>query len=141
MRSSSTWGDRVGAQYELLNFTRSERIPLAFLGGSKAREIIWSHPAAALVVWYMLRYRGDQIALVSDYDPEEGRTFFGRAVSHDLIASFKDVQEEPIAHAIAARVLIDDGWRQICESDPDPEMRLRSLRIDNRNGPLPPEHL
>lgn len=131
----------MGADYVLVNFTRSEVLPLAFLGGSKAREITKNHSAAALVVWYMLRCRGDEVALVSDYDAEEGRTFFGRKVSHAMIASFKDVQEETIAHAVAARVLIDDGWRRIFEDDPDPVMRLRALRIDNRDGPLPPENL
>lgn len=131
----------MGACYDLINFTRRERLPLVSLAGCKSREITSHHPAAALATWYMLRCRGDEIAFVSDDDVQARRTFFGRTVSHDLIESFTDVLDETIAHAVAARVLIDDGWRQFPENDPDQHLHTRTLRIDDDDGPLPNENL
>ena len=131
----------MGAGYRIYNFTRRERLCTVCVGGMKAREMVWHHPSAALIVWYMLRHRGDQIAIVSDYDINDGRPIFGNEIKWEDVDSFADVFDETIAHAVAARVLIDDGWRRMFDDDPDPNMRNRCLRVDDRPGPLPSEGL
>lgn len=131
----------MGAWYSLYNFSRRETFCTACVGGCKDREMAYHHPSAALIVWYMLRHRGDQIALLSDYDINDGCTCFGQRVTDELVGSFTDVFDDTIAHAVAAGVLIDDGWRRIFDDDPDPRLRNRCLRVNLGTGPLPPAGL
>lgn len=128
----------MGTYYELCNFTRRERIRTDRINGMKAREMVWSHASAAVLVWYCLRRRGDQIAFVSD-DTDMGREFFGHRVTEELVGSFTDVTEETIAHAVAAGVLIDNGTERVLADDP--ELLRRLIEVDRRPGGVPPEGL
>ncbi len=128
----------MGATYDLYNFTRRERV-----GGSlpvfSARDFIWNEGAGAVVLWYMFKNRGDQIAFVSDYDVVGHRVVFGERVTDELLNSFKDVTEEYIALAIAAKVVTDHGIKY--QDEHDPSLFTRDLRVDRSDGSLPSDGL
>lgn len=129
----------MGACYEVVNFTRRERLNTVGIGGMKSREIAWDHASASLVVWYFLLRRGDQIALVSDYDIESHRAFFGIILTHEELNGFRDVTKEVIAHAVKAKLFTDHGEESIGEDDPDCTRLL--IRVNMNPGPLPPDGL
>lgn len=129
----------MGAGYDIVNFTRRERLNTVRIGGMKAREMARDHASASLVVWYFLLRRGDQIALVSDYDIESHRAFFGIVPTYEQLNGFRDVTEEVIAHAVKALLLTDHGEEPMCEDDPD--LTLRLIRVNMNPGPLPPDGL
>jgi len=128
----------MGATYYLYNFTRRERV-----GGSlpafSAREFIWNEGAGAVVLWYMLKNRGDRIAFVSDYDVVERRVVFGERVTDKVLNSFKDVTEEYIKLAINAKVVTDHGIKW--QDELDPSLFTRDIRVDRSDGPLPSDGL
>lgn len=128
----------MGASYRLVNLTRRERVEVSCFGVDKAREIVGSHAVSAVALWYMLSCRGDQIAFLSDYDSEAGRTAFGRSLSAAEIDAFTDATESAIELAVSAGVLVDKGWQELAN---DRSIRVRHIEVNHRPGRLPSERL
>lgn len=116
----------MGECFRLVNMTRGERVEISGFGVDTAREIVRSHGVSAVLTWYMLSCRGDQIAFISDYDTEKARSFFGRVLGRSEIDSFTDVTEQVIDAAMNVGVVIDKGWREI---DGDPSIRIRQVEV------------
>lgn len=129
----------MGAWYSLVNFTKREKVVLVHLGGCKAEEIACFHPVSAIAVWYMLRYRGDNIAFVSDVDIESGRNFFGEIATYELINAFPDRCEETIAHAVGAKVVADHGRKWQDDAEPD-VIYGRDIRVGPPDDGKPRTH-
>lgn len=132
----------MGACFTLCNFTKRECVRCSHLCADKAREFIWNPAAGAVVLWYLLRNRGDHIAFVSDYDIDGNPPYrcFGQVVSHQLVNSFVDKTEETIAAGVAAGVFEDHGYRWRDETEPD-VIYQRDVRISDRLGSLPDDGL
>lgn len=60
----------MGVEYILVNLTKREQISFIHMAGSKMRELAGNPAQAAVVTWYMLNNRGDEIQFVSDSDGE-----------------------------------------------------------------------
>lgn len=128
----------MGASYRLVNLTRRERVEVSCFGVDKAREIVGSHGVSAVVLWYMLSCRGDQIAFVSDHDSDSSREVFGRSLSATEIDAFTDATEFAIEMAARAGVVVDRGWRELAD---DASVRIRHIDIAHMRGQLPSEGL
>ncbi|WP_144394377.1 hypothetical protein [Pleionea sediminis] len=56
----------MGVEYILVNETKKEMVCFSHLNGSKMRELAGNAAQSAVVTWYLLNNRGDQIQFVSD---------------------------------------------------------------------------
>ena len=101
--------------YELVNYSKRERITFCHIDAATAHELAGYPVAAAITTWYLLNHPGDQIAFVSDtYDDwpfTDG--------SRDDLPSFPDVTDQVVLVLIEAGILEDRGKRWADEDEPD----------------------
>ena len=105
----------MGVEYELVNFTKKERISYAHLAGSKMRELAGNPAQAAITTWYLINNQGDNIQFVSDtYDDWP----FPEGKRGDQF-SFSDKTFEIVSELIERGGLEDEGFLYQDEEEPD----------------------
>lgn len=107
----------MGEWIQLVNYTRREYFegPRPCM---KPMEWLSNVSACAMITWYMLRHRADDIRFYGDYQDEKE---FCR-ISRD----FKDITEGVIAAMIEEGILADCGksW----QDEDDPNLFVRDIR-------------
>ena len=105
----------MGVQYELVNFSKSEKITFAHLNGNKKHELAGNPAQSSIVTWYLLNNQGCDIQFVSDsYDDWP----FPSGNRSDL-ESYRDVTLPIIDELIAHNILKDNGVLFEDEHEPD----------------------
>lgn len=112
----------MGVGYTLVNQTKKEKISFLHIPAKTARELAGNPTSAAMIVWYMLENRGDNIAFVSDtYDdwPFPG--------DYKQLSGYVEMTDKVVDSLIAAEILVDEGIAWADEDEPD-KIYIRALR-------------
>ncbi|MEQ8769836.1 MAG: hypothetical protein RIB60_04930 [Phycisphaerales bacterium] len=109
----------MGEFVQLVNYTRRQRIGGGHLPFDKPSE--WAeHPAArALVTWYLLEHRTDEVRFVGDYqDCHEAER---------VVREFDDATDDIVNQLVQAGVLMIAGksW----QDGEDPDLYVLDLRL------------
>lgn len=112
----------MGANFQLANRTKREVLHFGEVGATKASEITGCAVTSAIVTWYLLTNRGDEIAFVSD--EEDGWPFTTGSV--DEVATYTDVTNQVVAQLIAKGILSDEGYLPVLHGDPS--LRVHVLK-------------
>jgi hypothetical protein len=105
----------MGVGYKLVNQTKKEQISFIHIPANTARELAGNPVSAAIIAWYMLENRGDNIAFVSDtYDDCPFPTSEKKKLSE-----YADKTNEVVTSLIDAGILTDDGVSWADEDEPD----------------------
>lgn len=124
----------MGLQYDLVNQTKREIIHFGGqIPAGKPLELVAYPPAGSMVIGYLLRHPGDEIAFVDDH----GETWPFVQGSWPDHLSYRDVTNEVIEALIEQGTLRDEG-REFFD-DGDPEVYARKLRVDGWRWDPDPE--
>jgi hypothetical protein len=92
----------MGVGYTLANQTKKEKVSFLHIPAKTARELAGNSVSAAMVAWYMLENRGDNIAFVSDtYDdwPFPG--------DYRQLSEYIEMTDKVVDSLIDAEILVD----------------------------------
>lgn len=111
----------MGTTYALVNMTRRERIDFRNIGADTATEIAGHPIASAIVSWYMLLHRDDDVRFVGDTEEAEEEQAGGE--TH----AFIEVTDRIVTELVERGILEDHGilWRD----EHEPEIHTRDLRL------------
>ncbi len=112
----------MGVTYDLVNFSKKERVTFAHIGAWKARELTGDPVSAAITSWYLLNNLGDHISFVPD---TYAAWPFSEAMP-DEVSQFPDVTDQVVSSLIDAGILADYGKEILFEDEP--ELYIRNLR-------------
>ena len=101
--------------FSLINNTKKEKISFLNLSVNTQNEISGNPAASALVAWYIIENRGDEMQFVSD---TYGDWPFQRGKLEDSYG-YPDQTEKYIAILIKKGILRDDGFDYIDADEPD----------------------
>ncbi|MFZ6029857.1 MAG: hypothetical protein ACOYYS_19255 [Chloroflexota bacterium] len=112
----------MGVGYILVNHTKKEHINFTHIPASTARELAGNPVSAAIVTWYLLENRGDNIAFISDtYDdwPFPGH--------REQLSQYTEITDEIVKSLIDAEILVDEGTVWADYNEPG-KVYIRALR-------------
>ncbi len=112
----------MGVWYELVNVTKHERVGFAHLGTVKAQELAGNPASAAVVTWYLLHNRGDEIGFVSD---DSNDWPFSSGSQREAL-SWPDMTEQVVNELLHEKILSDNGFRW--QDQDDLELYVRDLQ-------------
>ncbi len=104
----------MGTTYILINDTKKEIISFPHLPVSKKREICGNPASSAIVSWYLINNRKDNIRFYSEHE-----------CSYPI--DYKEVTEKAILELIENEILEDNGMEWVDEDEPD-KIYIRSLK-------------
>jgi len=102
----------MGVGYILINSTKKEAINFYHLPASKMKELAGNNVTSAIVTWYMLNNRGDNIRFIPDSFIDENFDIT------DNIDNYLDVTSTVIKELINEKIIRDDGFEFIDEDEP-----------------------
>lgn len=105
----------MGTEFTLVNVSKRECISFIHMAGSKARELTGNPAQAAVVTWYLLSNRGDDIQFVAD-DTVDWPFSCG---SQADLQKFDDVTDKYINLLIEQGILKNAGFRYRDDDEPD----------------------
>ncbi|WP_437569168.1 hypothetical protein [Sorangium sp. So ce542] len=104
----------MGVGYQLVNWSRRERISFAHLPVNTRREICGNPVSASIVAWYLATRQGDEVQFV----PDQGEWPFPHG-SFEEALTYIDVTDLVIQELIGAQILRDDGIEWADTDEPD----------------------
>ncbi len=113
----------MGVGFELVNYTKRERILFMHIPASKKHELAGNPAASAITTWYLLENPGDEISFISDtYDD-----WPFRGGSRDDLSQYLEVTGQVVDQLMVAGILKDYGKTHIDPDEPD-HVYTRDLR-------------
>ncbi len=114
----------MGIGYELINYSRKERLSFSHLPGGTMCELAGNPVLSAMIAWYMLRHNGDRIGFSQDTYPEMEAWPF-KEYPFENTADYRDVTDATVNELIDAKILKDNG-KDVFFAD-EPEVYVRRL--------------
>lgn len=108
----------MGEVVSLFNHTKREYIHGGGLGFHKPAEWQFNTIACAMVSWYLLRHRDDDVRFFGDYQDDARHT--------KLLDQYKDATDQVIRAMIDEGMLADHGIRW--QDEDDPSLYCRDIR-------------
>lgn len=107
----------MSTTFELVNNTKKEKLSFPHLPVSTQNEICGHPVSSAIVSWYLINNRSDEIRFVSEFETSQK--------SEHLC--YKEVTDEVISELIEVGIIKDEGFSWIDEDEPD-TVYMRSLK-------------
>jgi hypothetical protein len=96
----------MGVYFQLVNYSKKERIGYSSVSGMKKFEILRHPVACAMTTYYSLMNAGDNISFIAD---EAEPTWPFPDGSPEDLAEYKDVTEEIISTLVKLDMVRDEG--------------------------------
>lgn len=111
----------MSVRYCLINISKKEKISYYRLPAETDKELTGNPVTSAITTWYLIKNSGDNIGFVPDQFYEEDWPYEG--ISHEYIASYKDLTDEIINQLVSMNILKDNGIEIFDEDEPDVYVR------------------
>ncbi len=98
----------MGTTFEIVNYTKKELISFSHLPVSKKKEICGNPVSSAIVSWYLINNRGDNIHFLSEFEVNTESEHF----------EYIDVTDQMILELVENGILKDNGMDWVDEDDP-----------------------